>query len=267
MTTRNIGSSQRITRSSFLSKPRIRHLLHRYRRPLAIVLGTCAVLVATAAVRPSPEPTTTVLIANRAIKAGHTLGQDDLAISEWPVTLGARSTYFSNAEQAIGRMTAGPVSEGEPLNAGRIVGPSLLDSSDLTSTDSPNRHMQAPETQEVAAIVRLADKAYLALTRPGDYVDILGADAQTMGDFERETPSNIKQAPRATVLAEDARVLAIPGNDSETGIGAAVGVQSQNSESVVVLAVDPETASTLAGGSTRYRMSMVVKPRPVHLGQ
>ncbi|MFZ1361368.1 MAG: RcpC/CpaB family pilus assembly protein [Candidatus Nanopelagicales bacterium] len=261
MTSRNLASPQSTARAKLLRKPNLRHLLHRYRRPLAIVLGVLAILLATASARPSPEPTTRVIAASRTIEAGHTLTQDDLVATEWPVGLGAGSTYFSNPEDAVGRMTAGPVAQGEPLNAGRIVGPSLLSGSAM-SGGNQSENGDEVRTQEVAAIVRLADKAYLALARPGDQVDILGADSQTIGDYERESsPDSNKPAPTAIVLAKDARVLAIPGNDSESGIGATVGLQSNNTESVVVLAVNPETAATLAGSSTRYRLSMVVNPR------
>lgn len=240
--------------------PVVRHLLHRYRRPFAIVLGALALLVAAAAARTNPEPTTTVITANRAIKAGHTLTQDDLDTTQWPTALGAQAGYFSDFGDAVGRMTAGPLAPGEPLNAGRIVGPSLLDDSALHS--GTNSHAEGSATNPpVAAIVRLADKAYLALARPGDYVNILGADSQTIGDYERENAgASDKPIPKAVVLAEDARVLAIPGSDPESGVGAAVGLQSQNTESVVVLAVNQDTAAALAGASTRYRLSMVVSP-------
>ena len=246
--------SRHANRSSRLSRlpneSTIRHVLQRYRRPLAIVLGVLALLAATAAARPTPEGTRAVLVATKSIEAGQTLSRDDLEVAPWPASVGAVESYYTTPTDAVGRMTAGPIAQGEPITSGRIVGPSLLASANL---DEPNL---------VAAIVRLADRAYLSLARPGDHVDILAADSQTIGDFERDQKSAADEPtlPQATTLAKGARVLAIPGNDPASGLGAAVGLQSQNTESVVVLAVNPETATALAGASTRYRLSMVVTP-------
>lgn len=256
-------------RSLISHESKIRYLLNRYRRILAAALGTLALLAAMAAARPAPAETVPVVVVGKSVAAGHTLTQADLEVSRWPAGMGAIDAYFADPQEALGRMTAGPIAQGEPLSAARIVGPSLLADAELTTvgggtTDGGTATDDAATDEakdQVAAIVRLADKAYLALARPGDFVDILAADSQTVGDFNREdSPAQAKELPSAIPIAKGARVLAIPGSDPESGIGAAVGLNTQNTEAVVVLAVDQETAATLAGASTRYRLSMVVTP-------
>lgn len=260
-------TSTRTSRSYLAThQSQLRFQLHRHRRLLAGILGAIALLMAIAAARPAPTETVRILLAAKPIPAGHTITQDDLELTNWPIGLGAQESYFTAEDQAVGRMAAGPVEAGEPLNSGRIVGPSLLDNSLLgtaTTTGQTSDESNSESANKVAAIVRLADRANLALARPGDFVDILAADSQTIGDFGRdETTKKAATIPQAIRLAQGARVLAIPGNESESGLGAAVGLNSQNTEAFVVVAVDQETATALAGAATRYRLSMVVSPNP-----
>jgi len=123
-----------------------------------------------------------------------------------------------SADEVVGRTTAGPVRAGEPITDVRLVAGSLLDG-------YPGR---------VAAPVRIGDPGAVALLRTGDRVDVIAADPQGRSE--------------AVVVAEDVPVVSLP-QASDTALA---------SGGLVVLAVTPETARTLAAASVSAYLSVVV---------
>lgn len=87
---------------------------------------------------------------------------------------------------------------------------------------------------QVAAPVRLADLAVAALVRTGDRVDVLAVPPD---------------AAAAELVAGDAIVVAAPGADEEAGAG------------LLLIAVDPETASRLAAAATTATLTVNL-PQP-----
>ena len=87
---------------------------------------------------------------------------------------------------------------------------------------------------QVAAPVRLADLAVAALVRTGDRVDVLAVPPD---------------AAAAELVAGDAIVVAAPGADEEAGAG------------LLLIAVDPVTASRLAAAAATATLTVNL-PRP-----
>jgi Flp pilus assembly protein CpaB len=122
------------------------------------------------------------------------------------------------AAEVAGRTTAAPLRAGEPLTDVRLVSNDLL-------AGYPGR---------VAAPVRIADHGAVDLLEVGDRVDVLAADPQGRGPARR--------------VADRATVAALP-RAQETSLV---------SGGLVVLAVDPDTAATLATVGVSHYLSLVI---------
>lgn len=200
---------------------RIRRMILARRRMLAGLFAAGAVALGLQAARAPAVPTTTVLTAAHDVPAGVTLKSGDLATAAFtPDSVPAGAL---DAAAVLGRTTAGPLREGEPLTDVRLLDASLL--------------AQYPGL--VAAPVRIGDRGSVELLRVGDRIDIVAADPQGRTD--------------AFVVAEAAPVLSIPqGEDTSfdsTGIG---------SGGLVVLAVPEETARDLAQAAVTAFLSLVI---------
>lgn len=199
---------------------RVARLTRRHRAPLAGVLAAGAVLTALPLVAPPAAATTPVLTAAHDLAPGAPLGDADLAVVQLPSGLAPRGALVDLSE-AVGRFVTGPVREGEPLTDVRLLGSSLLKDRGL-----------------VAAPVRLADPATLALLHAGDRVDVLAAAT----DVEH-------QGEPAVTVAAGLQVLAVPEQD-DTADGA-----------LLVLAATPEVAARLASAAVGSRLSVTVLAR------
>lgn len=155
----------------------VRRAVLRRRRPLAAALTALAAAAGLQAVTAPPPATVTVAVAARDLPAGAVLGPGDLVPREFV----PGSVPDDLAEDAVGRMLAGPLSRGEPLTAVRLVGPGLV-------TGRPDL---------VATPVRLPDADMVALLEVGDRVDLVAADPRS---------------GTAEVLAAGVTVLAVPGD-------------------------------------------------------
>ena len=155
----------------------VRRAVLRRRRLLAAVLTAVAGAAGLQAVTAPPPATVTVAVAARDLPAGAVLGAEDLVAVEFA----PGSVPDDLAEDAVGRMLAGPLRRGEPVADVRLVGPDLA----------------AGRPGLVATPVRLPDAAMVALLEVGDLIDLVAADPQ---------------AGTAQVLATDLPVLAIPGD-------------------------------------------------------
>lgn len=135
------------------------------RRGLSAALAGVAVLGCVALARtPEGGPRSTVVVAVRDLPAGHQLGAADLVVQDRPSGF-APTRPLGGLAEAAGRRLAGPVTAGEVLTAGRLVGPGLLDG----------------RSDDVRALhVAVADPGAVAMVRPGDTIDLVAANGQTV---------------------------------------------------------------------------------------
>lgn len=167
--------------------------------------------LAIEAVSPSAPPTVDVLVAAVDLDGGTTLTPDQLATVQMPLDF--RPVGLLSADDAVGRVLAGPLRAGEPITDLRIVGPSLLGG-------------WGPDV--VASPVRIADAGAVAFLRPGDRIDLLAAPADGFGTAE--------------VIAAHVPVLAVADeSDAVLGEGTLLMVGA-TSEQAVALANAAVTA-------------------------
>ncbi|HUR52082.1 MAG TPA: SAF domain-containing protein [Mycobacteriales bacterium] len=203
--------------SALADLPRI---LRRHRAPVAGLLATGAVLTALPVLAPGDGAVLRVVAAARDLAPGSPLTSEDLTTVSLPRAL-APDGALVDASAALGRAVTGAVRRGEPLTDVRLLGSGLLQSGGL-----------------VAAPVRLADTATVALLHAGDRVDVLAAP----------TASDTAVTSAVTV-ARAVQVLAVPGGTDGDGDGG-----------LVVLAATPATAARLAAAAVGARLSVTVLP-------
>jgi len=199
---------------------RVVRLTRRHRAPLAGLLAGAAVLTALPLVAPPGAATTPVLTAAHDLLPGAPLGDADLTVVALPTDVVPQGALLDRSE-AVGRFVTGPVRRGEPLTDVRLLGAGLVKDRGL-----------------VAAPVRLADPATLALLHAGDRVDVLAA-----------LTDDAHEGQPAVTVAAGLRVLAVPTHD-DTGDGA-----------LLVLAATPEVAARLASAAVGARLSVTVLAR------
>lgn len=186
-------------------------------------------LSATAAVSQDSARTPT-LVAAGELSGGAALSPADIRVAlvdPAAVPVGA----MHSAAEAVGRVLAGPVRDGEVLTDVRLLGAGLL--------AGYGGHGL------VAAPVRIADPGAVRLLRAGDLVDVLAAQQQRDG---------APVARPARVVAAAVRVVAIPATDPEERVGLGEGA-------LVVLATTPPTAAALASAAVSGPLSVTLLPR------
>jgi pilus assembly protein CpaB len=210
-------------------------LLRRPRSPLHLLRQVAAVLLVglalALALRPPPPAgpaavsTVPVVVAATDLAAGTVLTPADLELAELPAPLVPDGASRQGSAVA-GEVLAAPVRRGEVVTDVRVIGPGLWS--------------QVPAGQ-VAAPVRLADLGVATLLRPGDRVDVLASGADTGA---------------AEVVAAGALVLSAPSGapPDELSAGPSEG------PGLLVLAVAPEVARTLAGAATTGSLTVTLGP-------
>ncbi|GAA1427278.1 hypothetical protein GCM10009616_03990 [Microlunatus lacustris] len=187
-----------------------------HRRPLAAVAAALAVLTSLSAALPEPPPERTVLVAAHEVPGGTVLAATDLerrALRAADVPAGA----LDAPEQVVGRAVSAPLAEGQVLTSLALVAPQ--------TRSAPGR---------VVAPVRLSDPGVVALLRPGDVVDLVGADEQGGG---------------AAVVARSTRVVTVPQVDTEMSPGSTGGL--------VLVEVAAGTATELAQAAVTGPLTLV----------
>ncbi|MGH8829246.1 MAG: SAF domain-containing protein, partial [Jiangellaceae bacterium] len=96
-----------------------------HRRLLASGLAAAAVALAIEAASPPAPDTVEVVVAAADLSGGTTLTPDQLTTAELPPDLLPEGLMA--ADDAVGRVLAGPLRAGEPITDLRVVGPSLLE--------------------------------------------------------------------------------------------------------------------------------------------
>jgi Flp pilus assembly protein CpaB len=196
-----------------------RHL-RKHRALVAGALTAVGVLTALPALAPAGGPSVVVVAAAHDLQPGHPLTAGDLTTVALPQDLVPAGTLTTVAA-ALGHTAAGAVRRGEPLTDVRLLGTGLLQGAGL-----------------VAAPLRLADPASLALLHAGDRVDVLAAPTSAEG-----------AATSAVTVAAGVRVLAVPDVKDDAGDGG-----------LVVVAATPATAARLAAAAVGARLSVTLLP-------
>jgi pilus assembly protein CpaB len=184
---------------------RVSRLLTRHRRPLAAALLMVAVGLTVSSLRPPGTAHAEVVVASRDLEAGVLVTGADVTLAA--VLDDARPDgVVDDPQLVVGRHLAAPVRRGEPLT-------------DVRFADVRSLADDAGEGR-VAAPVRLADGEVAALLAPGTLVDVVAADGQGS----------------ARVVAEAARVIAVPAPEGDLFDGALVVVSATVTEATALAA-------------------------------
>jgi Flp pilus assembly protein CpaB len=225
--------------ASRLGRDRTPHLRRQrigLRRFLAAGLAAAAASLALPVLAPPAPVLEPVVVAARAIAAGHELTAEDLRVIGWAGPVRPASA-LGEISAATGRTTAGPLEPGSVVTESQLLGPGLL-------TGQPADLLAVP--------VRLADPAAALLVRRGDRVDVIAS------------ARGVPVVSAAIVLARVAG-----GSDAQDGWGglggaaaggAAGGAAGLSGGAVVVLGVGPTEAGELARAQAEGALAVAVHP-------
>lgn len=186
-------------------------------------MAAASVAFAISALSPAPLAAVEVVTAARDLRPGVILAAADVATARLPPGA-VPSGVLRPGGSVAGRVLAAAVRRGEALTDVRLVGRPLL-----AALGSDGL---------VAAPVRIADPASVALLAPGDLIDVI-----TAGSPEGLATA---QPAEAAVVAAGVTVLTVPAGEP-TGIG--------GEGALVLLAVPPGVATALAKAAATGRLS------------
>lgn len=196
-----------------------RRLIARHRRPISAVLAAVTVLTLVRALSAPPPPSSRVVVATHDLAAGSTISSDDVRRVELP-SEAVPASAVASAPEAVGRILAGPMADGELVTSVRLVGAALV---------------RGLGPEQVAAPVRMADTEAVRLLRVGDRIDVFAARAA---------------GESASIVVADALVAAVPEPSSNvTGTEGAL----------LVLSVLPTDAARLAQEAARAPLTFAVR--------
>jgi pilus assembly protein CpaB len=200
-----------------------------HRRLLASGLAAGATAAALQALEPPAPPSVVVVTAARDVPAGSRLGVADLATVRY-LPAAVPDGAVTDRRDALGRTLVSGARRGEAITDVRLAGAGRVE-------DAATGVVQVP--------VRIADPEAVALLRPGDLVDVLGAGAPDAGDGSPQS---------ARLLASAVRVVTVPRVvESATAIA--------GDGALVLLSTSATTASRLAGAAVTDRLSVVLRGR------
>ncbi|MDM7855528.1 SAF domain-containing protein [Cellulomonas alba] len=198
-----------------------------------MVVAACVGVAASAALHvaaPPPTRTVPVVVTAHAVQAGAALERSDVRVARVPPEL-APTGAATAVSGVAGATVAVPLEGGTPLVAG-VLAP---------------RDVHGPAGTVVAA-VRFADPAAARLLSAGMRVDVVAATA--------EGATGRTVARRALVLPTPAEAVR-----SRTGSGGLLGGGGGDGEMPpVLLAVQPDEATSVAGASASALLSAIVVP-------
>ncbi len=164
-----------------------------------------AVGLTVSAVRPPGQAHEEVVVAARDLEAGRLVTRADVTLAA-VLDEGRPDGVANDPQLVVGHRLAAPVRRGEPLTDVR-----LADAQSLADDAGAGR---------VAVPVRLADGEVAALLAPGTLVDVVAADGHGA----------------AQVVAEAARVIAVPAPEGDVFDGALVVVSTTATEATALAA-------------------------------
>lgn len=200
----------------------LRRAVSWHRRTLAAIAAAVAMLAVVSALSPPPAPSVRVVVTAAALPAGTQLSPADLALLAVPPDL-VPEQAVTDIAVLDGRVLAAARTAGEILTSAAVVAP-------RRSSDG---------TGPVTTPVRLADPDVVALLAVGDVVDVVAADPRTGS---------------SAVVAENARIVAIPRRPPA---GGPLGAPAGQSGELVLVEVEPDTATDLATAAANGRLSVV----------
>ncbi|MFI9508657.1 SAF domain-containing protein [Nocardia sp. NPDC052566] len=166
---------------------------------------------------------TEVVVAGHDLSPGHLLEPGDLRSA--PLESGALPDgAVRDATAVVGATLTGAMRAGEIFTDLRVIGPRLA----AVATGARDARIVP---------IRLADTAVADIVRAGDRVDVVGADEQ-----------NGQSGRPAKTLATDAAVVLVAGESRGRG----------TPERVVLVAMDAEHATAVAGASLRTALTVVL---------
>jgi Flp pilus assembly protein CpaB len=192
-----------------------------HRRKLAVVAAIAAILTAVAAAAPAGPPTLRVVRATGQLASGSVVSASDVEVAE-VVEAALPRGALSDPAAVIGSRLVGPVAGNQVLTK-------------LDVVDGP----EATGAGHVIAPLRLADPDFGALVRPGALIDVIATDPEGGG---------------ARVIATAVRVLTVPPPPSEDD-----RMRSADNGVLVLVDVDPKTATLLAQAAAGSKISIVLR--------
>ena len=199
-----------------------------HRRLLASGLVAAGMAFGLNAIEPPPPPSVPVVTAARDLEPGTRLVAADVTTTKLTPGTVPDGAVGSEAD-TIGRTLVSAARRGEPLTDLRLVG-----AASTTGNDA------------VLAPVRIADAEAVALLRPGDIVDVLGAGLPVEGSATTS----------ARLLASAVRVVTVPRREDDSGITTVTGEGA-----LLVVTTTASTAARLAGAAVTDRLSVVLRGR------
>ena len=192
----------------------------RHRRLAAALTAGLSLFCVVMALQPRPSATVTVLVAVHDIPGGTVLADSDVELRQIPQSAVPDTALHSTAE-AVGKLVTTALPRGSILNLASIV----------------SHSWGSVAKGQVIVPIRLGDADIAALLSPGDIIDVLANGENS-----------------AAILAQDARILAIPTKKPGAGFGAT------NSDAVlVIVATTVEGAKAIAQAHSSQHISVVVK--------
>jgi Flp pilus assembly protein CpaB len=198
-----------------------------HRRLLASALLAGSMAVALQALEPAPPPSVRVVTAARDLASGTQLSSADLAVTRLAPSSVPDGAITSPAD-ALARTLVSTARRGEPLTDVRLV----------------RSRRPAGDEGAVSVPVRIADAEAVALLRPGDVVDVLGAAPS----------SDSAGSTSARLLAAAVRVVTVPATGDRSGLGE-LGADG----ALVLVTTTSPTAARLAGAAVTDRLSIVLR--------
>jgi Flp pilus assembly protein CpaB len=170
---------------------RLRRFYLRYRRVIAAVAASIAVLLMARVMSPPPAETVPVVVATHDVNGGAAIAPEDVRVARMPPALVPHGAFLSTS-RVVGSTVAAPLRAGEPLTDRRVLGRSLI---------------AGYAAGLVAAPVRIQDSDVVRLLRPGDSIDVYAATSS--------------RGP-ASLIAGSAPVVMLPQVDPASQTGALV---------------------------------------------
>lgn len=199
--------------------------MRRFRIPLAMVMGLCAVAAVMLAVEGAQVQTTTAVRVTQPVAVGEVLSES--AVEQFEVdTAAVPEDHSAEVSDFQGATVATALPKGTVLHPSQFLGPGLLEGQDADVSAVP---------------VRPADTAIISLLSPGMKVDVYSSS---------DAPEEQEVTAR---VAQSAPVIWIPQSGGEDWI-----TGSEGGSDVVVLAVDADTAEQIAQATHRGRLHLNV---------
>ena len=198
----------------------------KFRRGIAAVCASLAVLMVISALTGGKSDHTVVVVASRALAPGTQIAADDLTEGTLPAST-VWSGMFSTPGALVGRTTSHAIAAGQPLGRSDIVGTDLL------------RGLRAGT---VAVEIAPSQISNTSMLQAGHRIDLYATDR----DGDRT----------ATLIAHDVVVLAQGGQEAKaTNIS---GLSTSTQATAVMVGLSPTDARKLAASMNTYQLVAVL---------